>query len=268
MRAIGFATKFYTLWDVVTEDMYTTFGHKHYKTGVKTTCFYIKNISMDLDKVKELYPDVPIWEDLRGINMREYSFTKKVELPYDLFQDGWCKGDLIANSENLKALFEVYTRNAYNGRSRVLARRRLIELGKLVRFDNYIDYDHRYYAESDSIITCVVKRSYCHPWEKEKIERERSREIQIKQSKYLHNEGDKVEINIKEVARTGFDGAYGYTHIITYLSDNGDTYIYKGGSPFQNIEDSGKQVKVRATIKHSDYRGMKQTLIQRVKILS
>lgn len=46
MQAIGFATQFYTLWDIKSEPIYTTIvnasGEQHVKTGEKRICTYIK----------------------------------------------------------------------------------------------------------------------------------------------------------------------------------------------------------------------------------
>lgn len=67
MKAIGFANKFYTLWSIDTEAVYTTDSYgKHWLTGYNTRYTYHKNISFDLDKAKALYPTLEIQEDLRG----------------------------------------------------------------------------------------------------------------------------------------------------------------------------------------------------------
>jgi len=66
-QAIGFATKFYTLWSIDTQPVYTTDSHgKHWLTRYDTKFFYNKNISTSIDKVKSLYPDLEVMEDLRG----------------------------------------------------------------------------------------------------------------------------------------------------------------------------------------------------------
>lgn len=66
-QAIGFANKFYTLWTIDTEPVYTTDSNgKHWLTGYNTRYTYHKNISFDLEKAKELYPTLSVSEDLRG----------------------------------------------------------------------------------------------------------------------------------------------------------------------------------------------------------
>ncbi len=51
---IGFANKFYTLWDVTSEKRYATdLNGRHYVSGINTTYTYYQNLSTDLDKAKE-----------------------------------------------------------------------------------------------------------------------------------------------------------------------------------------------------------------------
>jgi len=67
MDAIGFANKFFTLWSIETEPVYTTDSNgKFWLTGHNTRYIYHKNISFDLDKAKSLYPKLEVHEDLRG----------------------------------------------------------------------------------------------------------------------------------------------------------------------------------------------------------
>jgi hypothetical protein len=88
MLTIGFADKFYTLWDVTTETNYVTDSYgKHWPSHETTRFSYIKNISMDLDKVKELYPDTPIVDTLHGHN-RSFSQDGDKDLSPELFKNG------------------------------------------------------------------------------------------------------------------------------------------------------------------------------------
>jgi len=67
IQAIGFANKFFTLWSIDTEPVYTTDAYgKHWLTGYNTRYAYHKNISFDLEKAKALYPTLEVQEDLRG----------------------------------------------------------------------------------------------------------------------------------------------------------------------------------------------------------
>jgi hypothetical protein len=80
-KAIGFANKFYTLWSINTEPVYTTDSNgKHWLTGHNTRYTYHKNISFDLEKAKELYPTLSVSEDLRGKTNSWVSADKKEDL--------------------------------------------------------------------------------------------------------------------------------------------------------------------------------------------
>ena len=67
MKAIGFTNKFFTLWSIDVEPVYTTdICGKHWLTGHNTIYTYHKNISFDIEKAKLLYPTLEIMEDLKG----------------------------------------------------------------------------------------------------------------------------------------------------------------------------------------------------------
>lgn len=81
-QAIGFANKFFTLWSIDTEPVYTTDANgKHWLTGHNTRYTYHKNISFDIEKAKALYPTLEVWDDLRG---KTSSWTKKMDDKEDL----------------------------------------------------------------------------------------------------------------------------------------------------------------------------------------
>ena len=63
MERIGFATEYYTLWDVTNENQYftDTYGNHHLQS-IRTNFCYIKNISKDLSIVEAKYPGVSIDE--------------------------------------------------------------------------------------------------------------------------------------------------------------------------------------------------------------
>lgn len=66
-QAIGFSNKYFTLWSIDTEPVYTTDSYgKHWLTGHNTRYTYHKNISFDLEKAKALHPTLEVHEDLRG----------------------------------------------------------------------------------------------------------------------------------------------------------------------------------------------------------
>ncbi len=64
---IGFTNKFYTLWSYTTTPNYfvDAYGNS-WLTSTTIHYSYHKNISFDLDKVREIYPTIPFDENLRG----------------------------------------------------------------------------------------------------------------------------------------------------------------------------------------------------------
>ena len=61
MNLIGFASKFYTLWDVTKHTVNSPYGYKTYYSYT-----YLRNISMDKDTAFAKYPGVEYDESLRG----------------------------------------------------------------------------------------------------------------------------------------------------------------------------------------------------------
>lgn len=82
--------------------------------------------------------------------------------------------------------------------------------------------------------------------------------------KHYFEEKARVELQIKEIISTaGYATMYGYNSIIKYLTECNRVVLYSGTSP-KELE-SGDRIK--ATIKHNEYKGTEQTLLQRISIL-
>lgn len=88
MLKIGFANKYYTLWDVTTEPVYSEANGQHFQTGTKTNFYYQQNLSISMKKAqakaqkmgcKDLTPD----DSLRG-KSRTFSTYKANE---DIFTE-------------------------------------------------------------------------------------------------------------------------------------------------------------------------------------
>lgn len=269
-KVIGFATTFYTLWNLTENKRFETINNQHIHVGTTFNYTYIQNLSIDQDtaisKVKEKYglDFVDVDECLRGVSQRSFQRYEEKPLPFNVFPFGKCKFDLIEFCNDVFQLMRVYDgQGAIGGnkefetsiplRRRVLARRKLVELGELIRYDHLSDKFNGSTSEWEKVLVKYITKG------------DLARKIKIEQSSYLHTEGEKIEVSIKEVSYVYYDSMYGRTYIVTYLSEEGNTYIYKGS----NTPSVGENefVKVKATIKHNEYKGIKQTLIQRVKVL-
>lgn len=96
-QIIGFATQFYTLWDMQTETIYFTDSYgNHWPSREKTNYFFIKNISTDLNKVKELFPNTSIDEGLRGKTSSFSVFGKQEDLSPEILKFGKYHGKPIS----------------------------------------------------------------------------------------------------------------------------------------------------------------------------
>ncbi len=102
MEYIGKSDKFYTLWEVNTETRSTTRG----ETYRVTTHQYIKNISFDLVKATNKYPNAILDTSLRGHS--SWTSVDYPKLPVDEFQGGKYRGDKIAECTDYQYLHWAY----------------------------------------------------------------------------------------------------------------------------------------------------------------
>lgn len=94
MLAIGFANKFYTLWNISEERRDLGNGHSY----IITHNDYIKNISFDKETALAQYPDAKLDETLKG-HTRSWESTKEVWDNVDVFRFGKYKYEKINNSD-------------------------------------------------------------------------------------------------------------------------------------------------------------------------
>lgn len=269
MKVIGFASQFYTLWNVGEFPQYEMVNGQHVHVGTRYTYNYIQNLSMNeeeaIRKVSERYgienPEVD--ESLRGISTRSFEKYERKPLPFTVFPFGKLKWCDIESTNDVYQLKRVYFDRGGNGgssesfltekRRMVLARRKLIQLGELVRCDNVVN---EYIVETDENVE--VKRKYM-------TLRDYNQKLKAESSEYLHKDGERLDLRIQRVNTISYDTVYGTTYIVTYNDEAGLEYIYKGGRP-PYLKGEGFH-SVKATIKHNEYRGIKQTLIQRIKAI-
>jgi len=102
MEYIGKSDKFYTLWEVNTETRTTTRG----ETYRVTTHQYIKNISFDLVKATNKYPNAILDTSLRGHS--SWTSVDYPKPPVDEFQGGKYRGDKIAECTDYQYLHWAY----------------------------------------------------------------------------------------------------------------------------------------------------------------
>jgi|688.fasta_scaffold34663_2 hypothetical protein len=262
---IGFSGTYYCLWSWITEYSYSMTGSGAWVRGNGYAKYsYIKRISTDLEKVKQLYPQLPINESIHGekweFNSRDSRATKRVILTPDVFPYGFkCEGDKIMECEDPKILWALYLENNFDhsidlARSQVYARRRLAELGLLIRYNT----SKTIVVESGESIT--IRKNYCSPQFAAKLELSKSMN-----KGHFYQMGEKVKIAVKEISSFSFETQFGKCYIINYIDAENRFFKYKGTTP-PSISTT-EFVTIQATIKHDNYKGQDETLLQRVKIL-
>jgi len=119
MLVIGFATQFYTLWDVTSEDIYVTdaYGNRHLQRTIYRY-HYHKNISFDLATAQAQYPDAKVDDELRG-KSRDFSLESDSKLPVNLLQFGKYRMRTVEDVAELDFNYLLWVVD--NTRSRALA---------------------------------------------------------------------------------------------------------------------------------------------------
>ena len=128
MKFIGFANKFYTLWDVTSKVV-----ESKYSKYTIVTNTYIKNISTNIDKVKELYPGVEIDESLRGHSCTFEYIKERKEINTDKFNFGKYEGQLISECNDESYLIWFFDNCDVERKKNV--EERLVKLGFVIKND-------------------------------------------------------------------------------------------------------------------------------------
>jgi hypothetical protein len=264
MLTIGFTNHYYTLWSVTTGIRYdATTGCEYQRTNFQ----YLQNLSMDFEVAKEKIVklvdggEYEIDLELRGDQGTRY-FTERMIKDMDLwrFTFGKLTGVDMLTSNDVWQL-ERAMKQEPNIRRRVFARRRLIQLGELVKRvwkEKVIIQNIGWDPENPEISFKYIK----HNWMPKRLDTYYT-EIGDKRGLFF-KDGERVEISIRKIKSKNYESAFGTVFIVTYETEDGKVVTYKGSSPIENKDGF---TPVKCTIKHSDYNGIKQTYIQRIKVL-
>ena len=257
-QVIGFATEFYTLWSYEVVDQYSSNdvvnGVAPMVIGQRIYYTYHKNISTDLTKVKAKYPELEIDEELRG---RHSSFWRSIKVIPEtgLMSFGMYAGWRV---ENMTDVWQLH--RAMNGepnlRTRVLARRRLVELGDLVLFPHYTES-----VCEDTYTWLPVRKKYITV---NQISAQlQGFEASKRKSGHWESEGKRISIELREVGSIGFETQYGMCYVVTMVDYDNRKFTYKGSNPPPTSKEEFR--KLTGTVKHSSYKEEPQTLLQRIK---
>jgi hypothetical protein len=249
---IGFGGLYFTLWTAYSYKEYRADGTFYFKTNFT----YQYNLSHSLEEAEEKVrkmeiTDYIVDEGMRGEKWQIAEYEREMISP-EFFAVGANTGTLISKSDDFKSLLGAYY-NDNNARRRVNARRRLINLGYFVK--------HTWEEEKvGSINSYFVKRSYMP----KKMYNNMIQRAGQKNG-HFYEDKERVELDIKLVKAFNYETRYGTMFIDIYIDRDNRVFKYKGGNPPEVSREDFTTVK--GTIKHSEYKGENETLIQRIKIL-
>lgn len=203
---------------------------------------YEQNLSMNyedaLHKIIDTGEDFMVDLNLRG----DHSFrTKEYITDFEPWQFTFGKlvGQDIRSSDDVWQLNRAMNEEKKK-RTRAFARRRLIELGKILK--------HNGKWVLRTMLEKIQKDEY----------------IASLKSGHLFTDKTRVGLRVKEVERFSFEGGFGRTYVQLLATDEGQLVKYVGTSPVYTLVGV-EYTPITATVKHSEYNGKPETRIQRVK---
>lgn len=296
MKTIGFATEFYTLWDV--SEVYREYVNEH-QWYDKQDFVYLQNLSKTLEGAKaKLNGEYAIDLELRGNS----SYTSKSEI-LDNFEDyqftfGKLIGSDIRTSNDVWQLERAYKSERGEAR-RNIAMQRLIEFGELVKYEwvdtmgdkrnlNAGKKDENGHSLEPDYEFIPVTKYYATPAQVEIMEANKANLAkQQAENGHFFTNGEKVKLTVTIDKDFSFGTKFGYTTIIIYRDEQNRLFKYMGSSPvypkvykehgnFQDekgyynhaYESEILSMVITGTVEHSNYNGQNETKLKRIKIVS
>lgn len=254
MLTLGFSNQYYTLWDI--GEPYKKYGAGMVINGQFTgeynlvcDCTYLQNLSMDYDSAIAKIAEKSggkynVDLELRGAHSFRMEKGVGNDMPDYVFTFGKLMGQDIRISGDVWQLRRA-VQEERGKRRRVHARRRLIELGELVR---------------NTIGTEAGSESWINPTHLKYVSDKLDK--QSKSGHFFEN-GSRVTLNIKRIGGVSYHTQYGQVYIEEYITDDNKVVKYKGACPLEIEEEF---VVVIATVDHSEYNGHPETRLKRPKL--
>jgi hypothetical protein len=300
MLRIGFTKVYYTLWDV--SDPYKHYyGQDAMDWEWRTDYQYMQNLSKDFDKAvrkandfgcadtqadTDLYgrnssfyvsgekgtdrPPPPPWEypegihrdghgDIREFGMRPVRLSDKSHGIFVAVEDRLASEQ---NDRDIKALWTLYLKksiwsNEVNEhhykvlrsewvRPVVYARRQLANLGVIVKYNGEWTSANHVEKLKKRVAVQAIKDNAIQGYHEEDKKR--------------------ITVKVKEIDYHSFEGQWGTTHLITMIDENNRLFNYMGSKALNEV-NADEFTSIKATIKHNEYKGVKQTKLQRILVV-
>ena len=112
----------------------------------------------------------------------------------------------------------------------------------------------------------VASMVICYNKAMEKERKQKEEEAKVNLSEYIGNKGDRMEANFKEVkVVASYDTQFGMMMMYRFVLDNDNICVWSTGNYINT--DEVKSGKIKFTVKdHSQFRGVKQTVVTRCKL--
>lgn len=282
MLTMSFANHFYTLWNVWETEDWDRARNIPY---IITHYAYCQNLSMNKEEAVKKITAMAAehsWEEDLSLKGGSRYYTKRRIAALDLwkFTFGKLTGQDMRISNDVWQLNRALSEEA-NGRRRVYARRRLIELGEMVKYawqerskeikegtDEELQIaagqlcmtveEFKYSVGTTIAVDKFTYRSWCP-------KKLHAYKLMDKMKGHHFEDGKRVELQLQLVGKVReFEGQYGTSYLMNFKDTEGRMYKYMGSTRQQISLDSFTACK--ATVKHEEYKGQKETKLQRIKI--
>lgn len=265
---IGFGGEFFTLW-------YISNPYKHYwgkelhQFEWRIDRLFKKNLSKDREaavaKFEKMYPTLPVEVDVDLKGHSRWDIVKKDKkepvdheparlwyvCPYtpDVKDNDLRTYEKDLDGSNRRLFWSLYLNwfpsleapTFKQKKTFVLIRTKLVEFGELVKFEG--EY------QSPKRIEAIKKKRQLN---------------RIKKGFHL-TDGQRSELELKEVDSFFFENYYTSFYIKTYKDKEGRAFKYLGNNP-PNI-DSAKFYKCKGTVNHTEYKGEQETRLKRIALV-
>lgn len=238
---------------------------------VGTTC--VKEYTgIDRDSIIRTYADIhniAIEDDLRVdyINFKEQEYMKTVEYLASCIKlienEGYKKSDEYDNSTKEKGWYKAIEGDIED--RYINKAKEVIEYFSDKEYAGEFMYNIKTYLELE-----YNKKNgflaYAYVAYQKELEKDKEKEL-IKESEYQGTVGDREVFELTYDNVFSFDGYYGTQFIYLFKDNEGNIYKWKTSKALYDI-DKNDNLKLKGTIKeHEEYRGNKQTVLTRCKVV-